>query len=222
MDQEISASPSIAALHEDSRVIIVAGSETTATTLACVLFYLAKYPEIQQKLQSQLDTALGGQDFPWEYEKVKTVSFIDDIIHETLRLKPAVPSGGPRVTPPEGITIDGTFIPGDTNVFVPVQPIQRDPRYWEKAEEFIPERFGEKRAEMHTDGTPYMPFNLGAYLCPGKGLAFMSLRIALSRVLREFDVTFAPGEDGEKFDKELKDTFTTALAPVMLTFTKRE
>ena len=219
MDKDPSASPSVPALHEDSRVVIVAGSETTATTLACVFYYLSKNPSVQKKLQSQLDSALGSR--PWSYEDVKTVTFIDDILNETLRLKPALASGGHRVTPPQGITVDGTFIPGDTNVFVPTYRIQRDPRYWKEAAEFVPERFGERRAEMGTDGAPFLPFQLGAYQCPGKNLGFLSLRIALSRVLREFDVAFAPGETGEVFDREAKDTFTTTLPPVMIQFTKR-
>lgn len=198
--------------------MIVAGSETTATTLATVLYYLSKYPNIQEKLQTQLDAALGSG---WSYEDVKTVTFIDDVINETLRLKPALLTGGHRVTPPQGITVDGTFIPGDTNVFVPTHRIQTDPRYWREAAAFIPERFGERRAELGTDGAPFLPFTLGAYQCPGKNLAFMSLRIALSRVLREFDVAFAPGETGEAFDRDAQDTFTTTLPPVMIRFTKR-
>ncbi|KAG8156599.1 hypothetical protein KVR01_013550 [Diaporthe batatas] len=219
MDNDPAASPSVPALHEDSRVVIVAGSETTATTLACMFYYLSKHPEVQRKLQAQLDAALGSG--PWSYEVVRNVAFIDDIVNETLRLKPALASGGHRVTPPQGITVDGTFIPGDTNVFVPTYAIQRDPRYWQEADRFVPERFGERRAEMGTDRAPFLPFQLGAYQCPGKNLGFLSLRITLSRVLREFDVSFAPGEDGEVFDREAKDTFTTTLPPVMIQFTKR-
>ncbi|POS73776.1 hypothetical protein DHEL01_v207829 [Diaporthe helianthi] len=220
MDKEPSASPSTPALHEDSRVVIVAGSETTATTLACIFYYLSKHPAVQKKLQAQLDAALGSG--PWSYEAIKNVSFIEDIINETLRLKPAVASGGHRVTPPQGITVDGTFIPGGTNVFVPMHAIHRDPRYWQEADRFVPERFGERRAELGTDGAPFMPFQLGAYQCPGKNLGFLSLRISLSRVLREFDVSFAPGEDGEAFDRDAKDTFTTTLPPMMIQFTKRK
>lgn len=217
-DKEPSASPSDMALHEDSRLVIVAGSDTTATTLACILHYLARHPAVQQKLQSQVDSVLGGE---WSYEKVKTITYIDDIINETLRLKPALLTGVYRVTPPQGITVDETFIPGDINVFVPTQGIQTDPRYWKEAKAFVPERFGERRAEMGTDGAPFMPFTLGVHQCPGKSLAFLSLRITLSKVMQDFDVAFAPGETGETFDKETKDTFTTQLPPVMIRFTKR-
>lgn len=141
--------------------ILIAISETTATSLASILYYLAKCPEKQKKLQEKLDQAMPGGYSDWDYEKVKSVTYVDDFISETLRLKPALLVGGPRETPAQGITIDDVHIPGGINVLVPLQHIHRDPRYWKDAEEFIPERFGENRAEMGTDNAPYLPFSLG-------------------------------------------------------------
>lgn len=160
MEKDVSAAPSEAALHEDSRVVIVAGSETTATTLASVLYYLVKNPAVLAKLQRQLDDVMPAGTDDWSYEKVKSISYLDDIIQETLRLRPAVMTGGYRVTPEEGITVDEVYIPGDVNVFVPVQLVQTDERYYTNAKDFIPERWNEKR-EMCTDGAPFFPFVLG-------------------------------------------------------------
>ncbi|KAF3044325.1 hypothetical protein E8E12_007952 [Didymella heteroderae] len=220
-DKDISASPSPEALEDDTRVVIIAGSETTATTLAGALYYLARCPEKQKKLQRLLDHTIQGNN-AWTYEKVKSVTYIDDWISETLRLRPALLTGGPRETPSRGTKIDEVFIPGNTNVLIPVSLIHRDPRWWQKAEDFVPERFGEERAEMGTDQAPYLPFSLGAYSCPGKNLAQLSLRIALSTIVQNFDVSFAPGETGEKFDREVLDTFTVTLPPLQLQFQPRE
>ncbi|KAH7076045.1 cytochrome P450 67 [Paraphoma chrysanthemicola] len=220
-DKEPSASPSAEALEDDSRVVIIAGSETTATTLAGALYFLAKCPEKQQKLQQLLQKAMPGGYNDWSYEAVKSVSYIDDFVNETLRLRPALLTGGARETPPQGMQIDEVFIPGNTNVLVSTHCIQRDPRWWTKAEEFIPERFGEKRVEMGTDDAPYLPFSLGAYSCPGKNLAQMSLRCSLSAIIQNFDVSFAPGETGEKFEHETLDTFTVTLPPLHLNFAPR-
>lgn len=162
IEKDISASPTKASLDEDARVIIVAGSETTATTLASALFFLAKHPSVYQKLQSQVDAAMPTPS-DWTYDKAKSITYIDNIIDESLRLKPAVPTGATRVTPKEGIQIDEQFIPGDTNVFVPISLIQTDPRYWKQATEFIPERWGERSAEMGTNGAPYLPFYGGSF-----------------------------------------------------------
>ncbi|KAL5398048.1 hypothetical protein PMIN06_005494 [Paraphaeosphaeria minitans] len=221
-ENEPSASPSPEALEDDSRVVIIAGSETTATTLAGVLFFLAKHPEKQRKLQQLLDKAMPGGYSQWSYEQVKSVSYIDDFINETLRLRPALLTGGARVTPAKGIQIEETYIPGNTNVVVPVSLIQRDPRWWQRADEFVPERFGEARDEMETAHAPYLPFSLGAYSCPGKNLAQLSLRTSVSAIAQNFNVAFAPGETGEAFENEALDTFTVTLAPLQLVFTPRD
>ncbi|CAG8213831.1 unnamed protein product [Penicillium olsonii] len=220
VEKDVSAAPSEAALHEDSRVVIVAGSETTATTLASVLYYLVKNPAVLAKLQRQLDDVMPAGTDDWSYEKVKSISYLDDIIQETLRLRPAVMTGGYRVTPEEGITVDEVYIPGDVNVFVPVQLVQTDERYYTNAKDFIPERWNEKR-EMCTDGAPFFPFVLGPYSCPGKNLAMLSLRISLSTLVQSFNIGFAPGETGEAFEKQTLDTFTTTLPSLRLEFQRR-
>jgi cytochrome P450 len=195
-------------------------SETTATTLANALYFLAKHPDKQAKLRKLIDEAVPSYG-QWNYDQVKTVTYIDDWINETLRLRPAILIGGARVTPPSGLQIDEVFIPGDTNVLVPVELIHRDPRWWPEADDFVPERFGERRAEMGTNQAPYLPFSLGTYGCPGKVLALLSLRIVLSAIVQNFEVSFAQGEDGKKFVEEMLDTFTVALPPLQLQFTPR-
>ncbi|KAI0854548.1 putative benzoate 4-monooxygenase cytochrome P450 [Xylaria cubensis] len=215
-----SAAPTKQALYEDSRVLIVTGTDTTAGTLSAALYFLAKYPALQRKLQCQCDAVMPSAE-DWSYDKVKSITFIDNLINETLRLKPALLVGGRRVTPPGGIQIDEEYIPGDINIITPIWPLHVDPRYWPAAGEFIPERFGERRQEMKTDDAPFFPFGLGAYSCPGKNLFFMSLRIALSRIAQEFDVAFAPGEDGSAFDNGAKETFSTTYPPLVLQFIKR-
>ena len=107
-----------------------------------------------------------GRARDWLYEKVKSVTFVDDVINETLRLKPALLTGGYRVTPAKGIQVDEVYIPGDVNVFVPVQLIQTDSRYWKDALEFIPDRWGERKEKMGTEIAPYMPFALGQSSLP--------------------------------------------------------
>ncbi|KAF2130546.1 putative benzoate 4-monooxygenase cytochrome P450 [Dothidotthia symphoricarpi CBS 119687] len=220
-DKDASAAPSPEAMEDDTRVIIIAGSETTATTLAGVLYFLAKNPDKQKKLQALVDQAIPTYN-EWSYDKVRGITYIDDWINETLRLRPALLNGGPRETTSKGIQIDEVYIPGNTNVCVPVQLIQKDPRWWPQAEEFVPERFGERRAEMGTENAPYMPFSLGAYSCPGKNLAQLSLRISISSIVKNFDVSFAQGETGEEFANEVLDTFTVTLPPLQLSFKPRD
>jgi cytochrome P450 len=138
-------------------------SDTSATANACTLYYLAKHPHILRKLQQKLDEAMPRGEQDWSYEKVLSVTYVDDIIRESLRLKPPVITGGYRVTPPEGLQVDEVYIPGDVNVFTPFELMHTDERYWPQAHEFVPERWGERRKEMGTDDTLFIPFSSGMY-----------------------------------------------------------
>lgn len=108
-------------LTGDSRLIIVAGSDTTATTLAFAFHHLAKDPSQQQKIRDELKqlTDINDQD------ALRNLPYLDGVINETLRLHPAVPGGVYRTTPPEGIMVGETYIPGNVIVLTPQYTIQR-------------------------------------------------------------------------------------------------
>lgn len=198
-------------------------SETSATTVAYEFFYLAKYPEKQRKLRDELLKAMPGGAKDWSYGKVKEVSYLDDFINETLRLKPPIQLGVQRETSEKGLRIDSDiYIPPRTTVMVPMQAIQKDPRYWPEAEEFVPERWGERRQEMGTSDAPFFAFCIGPHACAGKTMAYISMRTALSKLLLEYEVSFAPGEDGVAFDTQELETFSTVLPPLQLQFTPRQ
>lgn len=141
-------------------------SDTSATSNACTLHYLAKYPHVLHKLQEKLDEAMPGRAQDWSYEKVLTVTYLDDVIKESLRLKPPVQTGGSRITPPEGLKVDEVYIPGDTIVLTPIELIHTDERYWVQAHEFIPERWSERKEEMGTDEKLLIPFSCGKRVRP--------------------------------------------------------
>ena len=67
-----------------------------------------------------------------------------------------------------------------------------------------------------------MPFNVGAYGCVGKQLAYMELRTVLAKMLLEFDVQFAPGEDGTRLMKKTKDFFVLELGDFEVVLTPRK
>ena len=90
-----------------------------------------------------------------------------------LRLKPAVPSGQARVSPPEGLVIDDVWIPGDTNIIVPQHVLQRDERYFPRPLEFIPERWLDEGKDLMVDDRAFFPFSIGKlHIRPGHSLLF--------------------------------------------------
>lgn len=148
-----------------SRYIHISSNALTSSqrhgrsALINALFYLSIHASVLDKLQSELDHIFphGRQD--WSYEKVKDIRYLDYIINETLRLKPPVPGGLPRVTPPEGLQIDEIFIPRNMIVSVPAFTVQRDERFFTRAGDYIPERW----EGIATDSVPFIPFSRGWY-----------------------------------------------------------
>ena len=109
----------------DARLVIVAGSDTTASTLTYLVYNLAKDPQVVTKLREELKELnyLPGSES--EVRDIQDAKYLNGIINETLRLHPAVPSGLLRLTPPEGININGVFIPGGVTVSSPLHSLGR-------------------------------------------------------------------------------------------------
>lgn len=108
----------------DSRLIVVAGSDTTTTALAFACYYLAKNPSQVEKLRIELEHA-GYQANPSNLSILQSLNHLNGIINETLRLHPPIPGGVYRLSPPEGFHIGDHYIPGDINILTPSWTIQR-------------------------------------------------------------------------------------------------
>ncbi|KAH8891588.1 cytochrome P450 [Thozetella sp. PMI_491] len=212
-----SGAPTERALDEDSVLLLGAGSETTSITMTTAMYFLGKHPQVYRKLQSLLEEAFPGGEKDWTYAKAKDIEYVDWIINETMRLRPPGLNGAVRETPPEGLQVDEVFIPGNTIVGVPIYTIQRDPRYWDSPDSFIPERW-ENRS---TETSPWLAFQRGIHRCVGKSMAMMELRSVLSRTALRYDIAFAPGGTDERFEKDSKDLFTTRLPPLQMIFTPK-
>ncbi|KAF1808400.1 putative cytochrome P450 [Eremomyces bilateralis CBS 781.70] len=206
-------------LNADTRLVIVAGSDTTASTLTWLMYELCKHPDQLHKLQAEIDRVAGEKTF-LTCEDVENSPLLDGYISEALRLHPAVPSGVQRETPPEGIHIKDKFIPGNTIIWMPVHTIQRDARYFPKPLEFMPERWTTK-PEYVVDKRAFLTFSTGPYKCIGEKLAMMEMRAVMANIMRNFDVKFAPSEDCDAIENQTKDTFTLTMGKLDVVMTLR-
>jgi cytochrome P450 len=218
-------------------------SDTTGVALANAFYYLAKHPAVYKKLQAELDQAFPQTANPADFtnETLQRLPYLGAVINETNRLKPAVPSGQPRQTPPGGLQVDEMWIPGDTIVVIPQHVIQRDDRYFPSGADFIPERWLEKKGTLIVHEEAFFPFQtgertstpsifqrsclaetfLGRYGCVGKQLALMEMRSVIARIALEFDISIADQEAAESFDRDAKDTFTYTVGALPLNFRLR-
>jgi len=203
----------------DAYLIVVAGSDTTAASLTCLFFELTLNKRCQRELQKEVDEYFTTTDVP-DPSSLSKLKYLDAVINESLRLHPPVPSGVQRMTPPEGIRIDDTFIPGESIVQIPVHTVQRDERNFVRPDDFIPERWT-TRTDLIRNPSVFIPFSVGPYACIGKQLGLMEIRYVVAQIVHSYDVELAPGQSPEAFLEGKRDTFTLALGPLELVFHPR-
>ncbi|KAH8808644.1 cytochrome P450 monooxygenase-like protein [Xylogone sp. PMI_703] len=204
----------------DSQLIVVAGSDTTAATLVYLFYHLAREPEQVRKLREEL-APLVPDITNISHQAIQDAPHLNGAINETLRLHPPVPSGVLRVTPPEGINVGDTYIPGNTTVSTPFYPLGHLEKVYPHSEDFFPERWY-SRPDLLPYKDCFAPFSVGRYSCIGKNLALMEVRTVTALLLLSFDVKFAPGEDGSRLLVDSQDAFTIFFAALNLVFSKRD
>ncbi|KAF2176885.1 cytochrome P450 [Zopfia rhizophila CBS 207.26] len=194
-------------LNADTRLVIVAGSDTTAASLTWLCYELCKNPEAQAKLRQIIDDAASDKTF-LDVEDVANIPHLDGVINEGMRLHPGVPSGVQRETPPEGLRFRDIYIPGNTLIWMPIHTMQRDERYFPDPLKFVPERWTTERPDLLVDKRAFMPFSTGVYSCIGQKLAMMEIRSVIANLVRNFEIEFAADEDGGAAEKKTRDCFT--------------
>ncbi|KAF8270465.1 cytochrome P450 monooxygenase [Lactarius quietus] len=167
---------------------LIAGSDTTSNSSCAITFYIASKPEVQKKLQNELDEALQGEDDPASsYEAVKNLPYLNAVINEGLRMHSTSAIGLPRIVPEGGMQIQDHFFGQGTVLSVPSYTIHRDKEVWgQDASVFRPERWFERDNDAMQK--TFNPFSYGPRACVGRNLASLELLIIISSVFRRFDI----------------------------------
>ncbi|KAL2791601.1 steroid 21-hydroxylase isoform c [Daubentonia madagascariensis] len=169
-------------VHMAAVDLLIGGTETTATTLSWAVAFLLHHPEIQRRLQEELDLELGpSASGSWvSYKDRERLPLLNATIAEVLRLRPVVPLALPhRTTRPSSIF--GYDIPEGTIVIPNLQGMHLDDTVWERAYEFWPDRFLEPGKSPRV-----LAFGCGARVCLGEPLARLELFVVLARLLQAF------------------------------------
>ncbi|XDG05840.1 hypothetical protein ABKA04_005455 [Annulohypoxylon sp. FPYF3050] len=134
---------------------VVAGSDTTRASLIAACWYLSKYPIHADKIRSELQTVK-----PDDLDAILALPHLNGVVNEVLRLVPPAMSGNSRITGPDGLMLNGTFIPPFTKVTAPKYVIMRMDDAFAFPDDFIPERWY-SRPELIRDGRAFTPFGFG-------------------------------------------------------------
>ena len=98
-------------------VLVVAGSETTATTIAAALFFLLTNPSAYDKVKTEVQSTFKSEA-DINIASVNKLEYMLACLNETMRMLPAVANGLPRVVPPGGKVLNGEFVPQDVSALL--------------------------------------------------------------------------------------------------------
>ncbi|EON61526.1 hypothetical protein W97_00741 [Coniosporium apollinis CBS 100218] len=179
---------SVGEMHSNANIFMIAGTETTATLLSGLTFYLLKTPATMDRLVNEIRSAFADTK-EITMERLAQLKYLNACVEEGLRMYPPVPIGLPRVTPPEGTEICGRFVAGGTSVYVSQFAAYRNPKNFHSPDSFIPERWlGEDEESSEDNKQVLQPFSLGPRGCLGKNMAYHEIRLILAKVLWHFDL----------------------------------
>ncbi|XP_075013331.1 cytochrome P450 2J6-like [Calonectris borealis] len=170
--------------------LFLAGTETTATTLRWALLYMVVYPDIQEKVQKELDAVLGCSDLIC-YEDRKKLPYTNAVIHEIQRYSNIILIALPRQSMKDTELL-GFPVPKNTIILSNIDSVLSDPEKWETPDQFNPGHFLDKDGNF-VNREAFLPFSIGHRVCMGELLARMELFIVFSTLLQAFTFTLPEG-----------------------------
>lgn len=175
-------------IREEVDTFMFEGHDTTGWAITWTTYLLGLHPDIQDKVQEELDTVFGTDpdvEKPFSMDSLRELKYLECVIKETLRLFPSVPFYGRMTSEP--LMIQGVKIPAGTAIGAVAYVVHRDPKHWLEPEKFIPERFlPENCNKMHPFA--YIPFSAGPRNCIGQKFAVQEEKAILASLFRRYKV----------------------------------
>ncbi|NWX09104.1 CP2J2 protein, partial [Caloenas nicobarica] len=181
--------------------LLFAGTETTSTTIRWALLYMAIYPEIQARVQAEIDTVIGQARQP-ALDDRSNMPYTNAVIHEVQRKGNIVPFGVPRMTVKDTV-VDGFYIPKGTLLAPNLTALMFDKNEWETPDTFNPGHFLKDGQFWRREA--FVPFSIGKRSCPGELLARTELFLFFTALLQKFTFQAPP-------DTTLNLQFTLGIA----------
>ncbi|KAK3687929.1 cytochrome P450 [Podospora appendiculata] len=183
LEQKEDITPVQLAAHASD--FVTAGSETTATTLSCITYYLLKDAVVEDKVKREIRGAFS------KYEDINShtatrLPYLRAVCLEAMRVYAPLPFALPRVVPEGGDTVDGIMLPAGTTVSTNPVAAGLSSANWTNPYEFRPERWLGKEKGDRLDAA--QPFSLGPRGCLGRNLAWAELSTIISKLYFTYDL----------------------------------
>jgi cytochrome P450 len=175
-------------LRDEVMTMFLAGHETTANALAWTWSLLATHPAIADRLREELASVLDGRS-PTAGD-VPNLVYTGQILQEALRLYPPAYTFGREAT--EDVDLGGYRIRKGTTILISQWVMHRDPRFFDRPDEFDPDRWSNVRGK-NIPRYAYFPFGGGPRTCVGNSFAMLEATLVLATIAARFQMTLAPG-----------------------------
>ncbi|KAJ5499291.1 Cytochrome P450 [Penicillium expansum] len=181
---------SIDKLISNAEILIIGGSETTASLLSGVTYLLLMNPTAHQKLKEEVRTVFQSQE-EINLVSVNKLPYMLACLDEALRMYPPIANGLPRVCPEGGAQVLGEYVPANTFVSVHQWALYRREEYFKDPNTYHPERFLDDPSFADDRREVLQPFHTGPRNCLGRNLAYSEMRLILALIIFNFDMEIA-------------------------------
>ncbi|KAK7060959.1 hypothetical protein VNI00_000694 [Paramarasmius palmivorus] len=181
----------------ETETALIAGSETPASIISLLFFFLLTHSDWHEKLCEELDNTFRTGNANFDFDTLAELPILNAVILEGFRLG-AVFSGLPRKTPPDGVFLENHFLPSGTIVSVPIFAYHTDESIFPGPDSFNPARWlddGQNRFSKNQ----LLTFGAGPFKCIGVKIAYRLTRLAISRILLDMDLKLPKDFDGDLF-----------------------
>ena len=169
-------------IRDELVIFLLAGHDTTATTLTYALWALGQHPDMQEKVYDEVapiaDRELTPDDIP-------RLEYTTKVLHEALRLCP--PGAAIARMALQDVEVDGYRVEAGTMLVVGIYAMHRDPALWDRPLVFEPDRFGRENSK-NRDRWQYLPFGAGPRSCIGDHFAMLEATLALATIIRRTEI----------------------------------
>ncbi|TLS22076.1 uncharacterized protein PpBr36_09391 [Pyricularia pennisetigena] len=185
---------------EQANLFMLAGTETTATLLSGLTYYLLKHPDAYKRVVAEVRTL---PEDGLHIDTLRQLSYLQACFEEALRMYPPVPLGIPRLVPSGGAAVAGKFVPEGTRVAVHHLATYRNEKNFKNPWSFVPERWLPEGADVYGSDRKeaLQPFSTGPRNCMGKNLAYHEMRLIFSKLVWNFDLELCPESENWRDQK---------------------
>lgn len=175
-------------------LLIIAGSDSIATSLGGATYYLLQNPEVMKRLSAEVESTYTSEE-QITPQSVCELPYLLACLAETRRIYPTALTGQPMVVPPAGDTICGRWVPGGTVVTINMLAAYRSPTNFADPNSYHPERWLGDPRYASDNRNVFQPFSVGPRNCIGKNLGNLETRLALARMIWNFEIKLSANTD---------------------------